>query len=334
MNGERTLQRGWRPVASAALLGLVGAAGVLAPQPASAEIFEIFSTSPPGKITAIDGATGTKNVFTGPTSPMQDVALRITDDPLTTLIWGISKPSGQTPSQIWTIEGAAGSATSILKADVTGVLASITTNALAWNADYSLMYTGAKTLDGLYTVDMTGGSAFIGAYTSDMTGINSKFLAAHPLATGTYAYTVTTEGDMVMAIDPADQLLKLYATLHIHADPSSLGPSANIDETWLATINVNTGAATLIGRTNNGSTNVALDGLALDYQPGGPLWGTLADEVYTINIATGALTPRWTIAGLGSIGATGVVPEPATLGLIGTGLAGLWAVRRRQRRAA
>jgi hypothetical protein len=66
-------------------------------------------------------------------------------------------------------------------------------------------------------------------------------------------------------------------------------------------------------------------------------------DVYEVNIATGAIDEQWstgsgsnTFYGLAVFGelTTTSAPEPATLALFGTGIAGLAALRRRRRKAA
>lgn len=331
------------------MAGFLAATGAMtmANTPARAEIFYIFVTDPPGKVDAVQGSAGSvgpvTNYGTSPTSPIDDIALRITNDPATTLIWGIThRQGGGNPATLSTYVGGFGTATTTVVAPtLTGPASTAAVNALAWNPTGTMMWTAASNLGSVMTITDTGVSTAIGSYTAAGNNINAAFQAIHPQPDG-YNYTVTSAGDLIFQYNPATQVYDLFATLFIEADPIQNGQQ-NINETWLATINQTTGAATLIGPTTVTSAageptllgdNIRIEGLALDSQSPTTLWGTDAHHLFTINTLTGALTWRFTDNSLNSIGATGVLPEPATLALFGTGLAGLWAIRRRKRRVA
>jgi hypothetical protein len=101
----------------------------------------------------------------------------------------------------------------------------------------------------------------------------------------------------------------------------------------LYTVNQTTGALTLIGATGvSGSSAIG----GLDFL-GSTLFGVINSSLYTINTSTGAATligsTGFNVSGIAFLDTQpNVIPEPASLILMGSGLLGL-AARRRRRRA-
>jgi hypothetical protein len=303
-----------RPFLSARLPGRLAAGILLAAllgiqTPALAAVFYVFAVRDNGQIDSINTVDGTATVVRAAGGTvLNDLAF----DPTGTL-YGIASPGGATANSFYTVSLIDGSLSGGTALSGNNFNASGTTpaNALAFNGGGAL-YTGTSepgTQDrrGPYSINTT-----TGATTKIGTGNNVY-------NTGSGNPVISTEGDFASAGSV------LYATLTVDYSGGS-----GTDGSYLATVNSSTGNATLIGRTLSSGTNIPIEGLAWDPRGTGTLWGVSGNTLYTINTATGALTVRFTFLGANYQGATGIVPEPASLAVLAAGLAGLaWARRRR-----
>jgi len=337
MTRKRPLARSWR---GAAIAGFLAAAAVLAPSPASA-VFYLYVVDDDGQINVIrnPGAQSGNLTCTGASACSQ---LRATvgspDDgnpnasdigfDSSGQLWGASPGyGGNNSARVFRFNLTTGA---YIAASDPGNLGApfgdggLNPNALAFNG--STMYIGsnsnaaanreAYTVSGttVTTVPSGGGDNVFGTSFTPTSLTPGAFTSAEVSTEGDYAFAGST----------------MYATLRV-ADASGPGNDAQYNGTFLATIDTGTGAATMIGRTMSGNTNVQIEGLAWD-SSSNTLWGVNGNTVYTVAVATGIVTAKFTMSTVSSLqGAAGIVPEPGTLALLGSGLAGLWAVRRRRR---
>ena len=164
----------------------------------------------------------------------------------------------------------------------------------------------------LYRIDtVTGAATLIGSFGT--------------LANGD---SIISSGDLAFKGWSASSPGTLFANV-------TVGSGQGAQVARLASINLSTGAATLLSSTFIGA-NGPFDGLANSATQTGPLFTIDAQYVYSVNQTTGAGTQLFkytagivtSVRGAAAFGEA--IPAPAALGIFGLSLAGLAMLRRRR----
>jgi hypothetical protein len=209
--------------------------------------------------------------------------------------------------------------------------------------------TGGPVLSGLGEINGSLYGGIVGSNILD--SVNPATGALTVVGTGTISYGVTgstttglyaidtSEDEGLWSVNPSTGATTLIGRLGI-GPAGSIGLSTNsstlyyFDDGKLYTLNTSTGLPTLVGNNGNDISAMVFEGGSLY---AGGFAGPVGLQIDTLNTATGQGTfvapetgPVLGFDGLAPAPSSGV-PEPSCLGLLGSAIAGLALLRRRQR---
>ena len=200
---------------------------------------------------------------------------------------------------------------------------------IAWNPDGSTLY-GVTGSGGLYTINTTSGTTtFLGSTGAFVNALEFNSDGTLYAAGGSSLYTLNTgngASTFVGTISDGGSNFSSAGDLAFDSNDDLYMTSTGGD---LIRMNRNTAAATDVGSIGFNSV------FGLDFRNNRLYGATSGGQLIELSTATGAGTLIGNVNPFASTfgASTSPIPEPATMALLGLGLAGI-AVRRRRRAAA